>query len=128
MPFPYRCIPPRVRAGCKSCGRAGDDPAPERARPDKAAARRFPLSPRCGRLAPNVADDAAEIGLELSQAAISALELLGMGIALVLDQRELADPQVGLAQIDAGSWASRTSSSRARFNSLASVGNITAWV
>ena len=29
-----------------------------------------------------------------------ALELMGMGIALMLDQRQLADPRIGLAQLD----------------------------
>ena len=52
-------------------------------------------------LAGNVADDAAETGLELAQRAVGALELAGVGIALVHDERELADPLVGLAQLDA---------------------------
>ena len=52
-------------------------------------------------LAADVADDAAEIGPERAQRPVGALELLGVGIALVLDQRELADPRIGLAQGDA---------------------------
>jgi hypothetical protein len=32
---------------------------------------------------PDVADDAAQIGLELAQASVGALELMGMGIALI---------------------------------------------
>jgi hypothetical protein len=52
-------------------------------------------------LAGNVADDAAQIGLELAQSPVGAVELAGMGIALVLDERELADPRVRLAQFHA---------------------------
>ena len=52
-------------------------------------------------LAGNVADDAAEIGLELAQGLFGAVELAGMGVALVLDEGELADPRIGLAQLDA---------------------------
>ncbi len=44
----------------------------------------------------NVADDAAQIGLERAQRLVGALELLGMGVSLMLDQGELADPRVGL--------------------------------
>src|SRR5215467_9831516 len=51
---------------------------------------------------PDVADDAAQIGLEPAQASVGALELMGMGIALMLDQRQLADPRIGLAQLDTG--------------------------
>jgi hypothetical protein len=47
-------------------------------------------------LAGNVPDDAAQVGLELAQSPIGALELLGMGVALVLDQRELADAAVAI--------------------------------
>src|SRR5205823_2257726 len=47
-------------------------------------------------LAGNVPDDAAEIGLERAQSPVGALELLGMGVTLMLDQGELADPGVGL--------------------------------
>src|SRR5258708_7796884 len=49
-------------------------------------------------LAGNVADDAAQIGLELAQRLVGALELLGMGVTLMLDQGELADPRVGLPE------------------------------
>jgi hypothetical protein len=42
-------------------------------------------------LAGNVADDAAQIGLEQAQRLVGALELLGMGVSLMLDQGELAD-------------------------------------
>src|SRR5579872_5696240 len=52
-------------------------------------------------LASDVADDTAEIGSERLQGPVGALELLGVGIALVLDQRELANPCIGLAQLDA---------------------------
>ncbi len=46
----------------------------------------------------DVADDAAKIGLELAQAPVGALELMRMGVALMLDQCQLADPPIGLAQ------------------------------
>src|SRR5207302_4848384 len=49
-------------------------------------------------LAADVADDAPEIGLELLQASVRPFELLGMGVALLLDQRELADAGIGLTQ------------------------------
>ena len=52
-------------------------------------------------LAGDVADDAAEIGLELAQSPVGALELLGMGVTLMLDQGELADPRIGLPQLHA---------------------------
>ena len=52
-------------------------------------------------LAGNVPDDAAEIGLELAQGLSGAVELAGMGVALVLDEGLLADPHIGLAQLDA---------------------------
>ena len=48
-----------------------------------------------------------------------------MGVALVLDQGELAHPRIGLAQSHAVRFASRTSFSRARLRSFASVGNVT---
>src|SRR5262249_47334138 len=49
----------------------------------------------------DVTDDAAEIGLELAQAPVGAFELMSMGVALVLDQGQLADPPIGLAQAHA---------------------------
>src|SRR5215469_1719885 len=52
---------------------------------------------------------------------------MGMGVALMLDQSQLADPRIGLAQAHADFFVSRTSRSRARLSSLASVGNITAF-
>src|SRR3979409_1844614 len=52
-------------------------------------------------LAGNVADDAAEIGLERAQCPVGALELLGMGVTLMLDQGELADPRIGLPELHA---------------------------
>src|SRR5258708_4750904 len=52
-------------------------------------------------LAGNVADDAAEIGLERAQSPVGALELLGMGVTLMLDQGELADPRIGLPELHA---------------------------
>jgi len=47
-------------------------------------------------LAGDIADDAAEKGPERAQSAIGALELFGMGVTLVLDEGELADPRVRL--------------------------------
>jgi transposase-like protein len=41
-----------------------------------------------------------QIGLEPAQASVGALELMGMGIALMFDQRQLADPRIGLAKLD----------------------------
>jgi hypothetical protein len=49
-------------------------------------------------LAGNVADDTSEIGSKRPQGPVGALELLGVGIALMLDQGELAHPHVGLPQ------------------------------
>src|SRR5215475_907487 len=46
----------------------------------------------------DVADDTAEIGLELAQTPVCSLELMGMVVALVLDEGQLADPPIGLAQ------------------------------
>jgi hypothetical protein len=52
-------------------------------------------------LALDVADDAAEIGSERAQRLVGALELMGVGLTLMLDQGMLADPRVRLAQCDA---------------------------
>ena len=52
-------------------------------------------------LAGDVADHPPEHGSEAPQRLVGPLELLGVGIALVLDQRPLADPGIGLAQGDA---------------------------
>ena len=49
-------------------------------------------------LATDVADDATEIGPQLLQHPVGALELLGVGITLVPNQGELAHPRIGLAQ------------------------------
>ena len=53
-------------------------------------------------LAHDVARDAAEIGSDRLQRPIGALELLGVGVALMGDQRMFPHPRVGLAQVDAG--------------------------
>jgi hypothetical protein len=45
----------------------------------------------------DVADHAAEIGPQRLQLLVGAFELLGVGIALMLDQGELAHPRIGLA-------------------------------
>ncbi len=52
-------------------------------------------------LATDIADDAAQLGSQGSQGLVGALELLGVGIALVLDQGQLADPLVALPKINA---------------------------
>ena len=49
---------------------------------------------------PDVSDDAAQIGLKPAQASGGALKLMGMGTALMLNQRQLADSRIGLAQLD----------------------------
>jgi len=60
------------------------------------------LAPRIAfDLAGNVTDDAAQIGLELAQSLVGALELARVGVALMHDECELADPRIGLAQLDA---------------------------
>jgi hypothetical protein len=48
----------------------------------------------------DVADDAAKIGLELAQAPVGAFELMGVGVTLVRDQCQLADPSIGLAALN----------------------------
>jgi hypothetical protein len=53
-------------------------------------------------LASNVADDAPEISSERPQGSAGALELLGMGIALMLDQREFADPRIAAEELVIG--------------------------
>ena len=52
-------------------------------------------------LAADVADDPAEIGADRPERPVGALELLGVGVALMLDQRIFADALVGLAQREA---------------------------
>jgi hypothetical protein len=64
-----------------------------------------------GNLAGDVADGPAEIGPQLAQRLVGRLELLGVCITLVLDQRQLADPHIGGANPGP---PSRTSRSRAR--------------
>ena len=54
-----------------------------------------------GVLALDVADGTAQIGLQPAQRPVGALELFGVGIALMGDQRLLADPHIGLAQVEA---------------------------
>lgn len=55
------------------------------------------VQPRiAGDLARNVANGPAEIGLEPAQRLVGPLELLGVGIALVADQRQL----IALAQME----------------------------
>ena len=53
-------------------------------------------------LAHDIARHPAEIGADRPQRPVGTLELLGVRIALMGDQRMLADPLVGLAQPDAG--------------------------
>jgi limonene 1,2-monooxygenase len=49
-------------------------------------------------LAFDVADHAPELGSERSERLAGALELMGMRVTLVLDQRVFADPRIGLTQ------------------------------
>src|SRR5271154_5875262 len=53
-------------------------------------------------LAADVANDPAKIGAQRLQRPVGALELFGVGMALVGDERPLAHPLVRLAQLDAG--------------------------
>ena len=48
-------------------------------------------------LAHDIADDPAEIGADRLQRPVGAVELLGVGVALMGDQRVFAHPRVGLA-------------------------------
>src|ERR1700716_2666769 len=52
-------------------------------------------------LAHNVANDAAEKGLQRLQRSPRPFELFGVRVALLLDERELADARIGLAQAHA---------------------------
>ena len=56
---------------------------------------------RASRLAEDIAHHPSEISLELSQLPGCPFELLGMGIALLLDERELAHPGIGLTEDNA---------------------------
>ena len=62
-------------------------------------ALQFGLAPD---LACEVADDASEMGADGPERPIGALELLGVGVALMGDQGPLAHPFIGLAQAHAG--------------------------
>jgi hypothetical protein len=53
-------------------------------------------------LAHDIARDPAEIGADRPERPLGTLELLGVGIALMGDQRMFADPRVGLAKLNAG--------------------------
>src|SRR5215831_14680674 len=102
VPCPCQCTPLPAHGGNRPWVRAAVDPGP--ARPGEAerlGEDLFELGIAIDASA-DVADDAAQIGLELAQASVGTLELLGMGIALMLDQRQLADPRIGLAQLDTG--------------------------
>ena len=54
-------------------------------------------------LALDVTDHAAKIGPQSAQRFVGTVELMGVRKALMLDQRMLAAPRVGLAQCDASS-------------------------
>jgi len=64
--------------------------------------QRFGENPAQGLVAPclahDVAEDPAEIGPHAAQRPVGALELLGVGVALVGHQRPLAHARIGLAQ------------------------------
>jgi len=141
-PCPCRCTPLPAHAGSKPWVRVDVDLALARAgRAQRPGEDFFELGIAVD-ASPDVADNVAQIGLEPAQASVGALELIGMRIALLLDQRQL--PTRGRRTWRA--WSSirrcsrlaahvgvelrssmRTKRSRARFNSLASVGNITAF-
>lgn len=57
-----------------------------------------------GDLARDIADGTAQIGPERAQRPVDSLELFGVGVALVFDQRPLADPHIGPAQVQPDSW------------------------
>jgi len=48
-------------------------------------------------LAHDIANDPAEIGSDRLQRPVGAVELLGVGVALMSDQSMFADPLIGLA-------------------------------
>src|SRR5260370_15912184 len=50
---------------------------------------------------PDIADHPTKVGLELAQAPVGALKLVRMGVALMLDQRQLANAPIGLTQLHA---------------------------
>ncbi|OKO78829.1 hypothetical protein AC628_12565 [Bradyrhizobium sp. NAS96.2] len=65
----------------------------------------------------NVADDTAEIGSERLQGPVGALELLGVGIALMLDLCELAQPRaqkIGLSRLASGRIAPSDATTESR--------------
>ena len=68
------------------------DTVRQRQQLDKSLLHRFVIS----NLAGDVANDTPEIGLEFLQAFIRPFELVGMGVTLMFDQRELADTRIGL--------------------------------
>jgi hypothetical protein len=77
-------------------------------------------------LTDNVADHPTEIGLQLAQGLVGALELVRMGVALLCDERQLAHAGIGLAKLDPCPPGKPDHRSRARLRSLASVGKATA--
>ena len=99
--FPCQCIRPRARAANRPSFRADMALVAHAARPHQRMsedALQLGLAPD---LAHDVARDPAEIGAERLQRPVGALELLGVSVALVGDERMFADPFIGLAQIDA---------------------------
>jgi hypothetical protein len=56
----------------------------------------------------DVANDPAEIGLELAQAPVGALELMGMGVALELDRGSTSIHHAGVAYRGAGGGRRRS--------------------
>ena len=53
-------------------------------------------------LTDNVADHPTEIGLQLAQGLVGALELVRMGVALLFNERQLAHAGIGLAKLNPG--------------------------
>ena len=74
----------------------------------------------------DVANDPAEIGSDRLQRSVGALELLGVSVARMGDQRMFADALVGLAQFDARSFGQLHQPLARPMHQLASVGKAAA--
>lgn len=96
-----QCIRPSARAANTPYARAVRAPGQHAAGEEKLAGEGLLQAIIADDAPCDVTDDAAEIGLELAQALVGALELLGMGVGLLLDQRQLADAGIGMAQAHA---------------------------
>jgi hypothetical protein len=102
VPCPCRRIRLRARAGNRFSARADAGADRERGRRATGLERRRRVTERWRSSCDGVAADPPEIGADRSERPVGALELLGVGVALRGDQRELADRLIGLAQQHAG--------------------------